>query len=443
MTITVDAVQDRPTVALSPDTGSVAEDTDLLLSSLGGGSLVTLGDVDYQDGGRTYDAAWQGTATVTAAQGVLRSGLTASLVQAPVAQVMTTTATGSTTGTPAVDTGREASQAVSGTGLSGSPLVHDTGANQGWTVTGEQGGLLLDLGEVYALDALQVWNFNELGLEGYGTQDFTLWVSTSGTQPTSTADMTQVDGNGALGGNQPFTLSRAATGDPTYQGQTYLMNGTTAAMLPATLGDEDGTRVTGPRNIYGRWVLLGNLQGQTGLGHVGLSEVQVYGRPQADLLNEIEIPAAANLTSTQADGSTDTLPAVATNHDAVKAVNVAGTTVGLDDTPGSPVVHRRRRIGAGCWSRRRAAWWSIWVRCTRWTRCRYGTSTKRAWKRTGRRTSRCGCRRKIAVPNRVRRRRTRRSGCKWTATGSWGGRSPSPWLGRRRAMRRTRVRRTC
>ena len=141
---------------------------------------------------------------------------------------------------------RVALQAVNGTGLSGSPLVHGTAANLGWSVVNsEKGGLLLDLGQVYALDALQVWNFNELGLEGYGTQDFTLWVSSNTAQPTGTGQMTQVDGNVGTAGLQSFTLARMAAGDPTYWVRRTCSTGPRRGCC---------RRRWGTRTACGRWV---------------------------------------------------------------------------------------------------------------------------------------------------------------------------------------------
>ena len=104
--------------------------------------------------------------------------------------------------------GHLATLAVDGTGLlntSGTALVHDgTAGDKGWLLNQDTGGLLLNLGAVYSLDALQVWNFNELNLQAYGTQDFHgVGVQQHGAAD-GTAQMTQVDGNSLVAGTQAF-----------------------------------------------------------------------------------------------------------------------------------------------------------------------------------------------------------------------------------------------
>ena len=151
-------------------------------------------------------------------------------------------------------------------------LIHGAGSTDGWSLRQESGGLLIDLGAVYKIDVLQIWNFAAAGLEAYGPAHFDLWVSSDAAPPADTSLMTPVLDD------EP--LARAASGDLNYFGETYLFSGATATVIPDELADENG----GPSDrsslaVVGRYLFLGDLQGLPGVGHVGLSEVRVYGRP--------------------------------------------------------------------------------------------------------------------------------------------------------------------
>ena len=180
---------------------------------------------------------------------------------------------------------------MTGTGGVGDPLVHTNTAsagNAGQLEPAQQdGAVVIDLGAVYEIDALQVWNFNLTGNDGsgtpyvnYGPTSFTLSAIASGDTlpPTWPASAEVKDAAG-----QPLTLSLAtAPGTAGYKGETYLFNG---ASQPGDVADRDGTgeAVTSETPVVGRYLLLGNLTGTAaGGGHVGLSEVRVYGRALGD-----------------------------------------------------------------------------------------------------------------------------------------------------------------
>jgi len=271
VSLTVHPIQDSPTLDVSGVTSVTAvEDTDLRLQG------IVLRDVDAG-----YDPAWRGTLTVSVEHGTLRPPAGVNMEQVTGITATSTQLDGSRTTAPSEE--RPAANATDGNGLSQEDIgggvlktVHSSDPVQdlGWVLAQESGGLLLDLGAVYAVDVLQIWNFNENLLEDYGPRSFDLWISAGQTAPDSTADMTQL--------LDDELLERATVGDATYQGQTYLFSGTTVA--PDALGDEDSPRDLSGTLVRARYLLLTDLRGATGSGHVGLGEVQVYGRQEQDSL---------------------------------------------------------------------------------------------------------------------------------------------------------------
>ena len=113
-------------------------------------------------------------------------------------------------GTPPADgTYRNASNAIGGVGLTKDVAtgtwwehtnVEGVGTPAVWSIASQTGSLLLDLGGVYTIDALQVWNFNLPGNDASGTPyanyqptSFTLSAVSSGsTLPASWPAATQV-----------------------------------------------------------------------------------------------------------------------------------------------------------------------------------------------------------------------------------------------------------
>jgi len=278
--IVVLPIQDESQVDVTGVTSTqVNEDTDLRLQG------VVLADPDAD-----YDPNWRGTVTVTARHGVLRMPMgnvgTVPISVAP-NRLVATNWDGGRVPQPFNLTGHGVNKAVDGAigvdmalvdvnpnpAVIDEKLVHRRGENQGWVVWQERGGLLIDLGDVYALDGMQIWNFNEAGLEAYGPQSFDLYVSAvnSDVLPVDRSEMTLVRSG------QP--LPRAVPGDATYQGESFLFGGATQNLLPAEWGDEDGMVPSlAPAGVRARYLLLGNLSGQPGAGHVGLSEIRLVGR---------------------------------------------------------------------------------------------------------------------------------------------------------------------
>ena len=110
------------------------------------------------------------------------------------------------------------------------------------------------------------------GLNNYGPLEFDLYISD--TAPTALGDMTHVTSGGRL------SLPRAADSatDPEYLGETFRFSGATAARVPSQLGDENGgVSDQSALDLEGRYLFI-SFPTDTGSGHVGLSEVQLYGR---------------------------------------------------------------------------------------------------------------------------------------------------------------------
>jgi hypothetical protein len=279
--ITVHPVQDDPVVDVTGVTSTqVNEDSELLLQG------ILLDDPDA-----FYDPAWRGEVTLTAEVGVLRKPVGAAgsvRIAIDPAAVKATGRDGQDVDASLILPGHTPAKAVDGTvgvdmalvdvnpdpAVTELRLAHGTGANSGWALRQETGGLMIDLGAVYVIDAMQIWNFNRTGLEAYGTASFDLYVSTEETPPVSNSQMNPV----VMG----QAIPRAAIGDAAYLGETFLFGGAPTTVLPAVWGDESGVRTNVPATVRARYLLLGNLRGQAGSGHVGLSEIQLVGRVEAD-----------------------------------------------------------------------------------------------------------------------------------------------------------------
>jgi VCBS repeat-containing protein len=265
--VTVLPKNDPPTVDLSGALGAVLdEDTSLVLGP------IALGDPDEPD-----DPLWQGQVTLSVSHGTLTLPDALTIGQLPLdtpAALAATNADGS--GSLASDPGRPLSALFDGSGLAldavSGRLIHrsdESGGPIAWSVAQETAGVLIDLGASYRVDVLQLWNFNAAGLESYGTSQFDLWM---GDDPAALIRVLD---------NEP--LARAVPGDANYLGQTFLFSGATLPIVPVELGDESGG-VTNHSGIplYTRYLFLGDLRGTPGVGRVGLSEIQLYGRDPAE-----------------------------------------------------------------------------------------------------------------------------------------------------------------
>jgi hypothetical protein len=240
--VTVLPKNDPPTVDLSGALGAALdEDTSLVLGP------IAVSDLDEPD-----DPLWQGQVTLSVSHGTLTLPDALTIGQLPLtgpAELMATNADGS--GNLDSDPGRPLSALFDGSGLALDPVsgqwIHGSDESDGpiaWSVAQETAGVLIDLGAVYRVEAMQLWNFNVAGLESYGTSQFDLWI---GDAPAALIRVLD---------DEP--LARAVPGDSNYLGQTFLFSDTTPATVPVELGDESGG-VTDHRGIpvYTRYLFLG------------------------------------------------------------------------------------------------------------------------------------------------------------------------------------------
>ena len=169
--------------------------------------------------------------------------------------------------------GRDEDLVVNGSGLitSGGKLIVNTGQPNGnnWNTTTETADITFDLGALYDLDFIQIWNFNDsFGNNDFGPQTIDLLVSNVGTN----AQDADFGGSSVLA-----TLSiEHATGSLSYFGENYRFNGKTAADIPTDLrGVQHDFSST---SVRGRFVRFANLDGSNSYGgRTGLSEVRFYG----------------------------------------------------------------------------------------------------------------------------------------------------------------------
>ena len=168
---------------------------------------------------------------------------------------------------------------VDGSGLTGDSnprtdyLVHSAiGLNDftKWSVSGNKAGLMIELNDEWTIDVLQLWNFNAQSYVSYGTNRFELYVSSSLTRPAGAIN----DAADGRHGSDPLAAGPSGVAD--YLGQTYLL-AVRPPPLPGRLGDQDGSHPAQPIAVTGRWLLL-VAEDTDGTGHVGLSEIGLYGR---------------------------------------------------------------------------------------------------------------------------------------------------------------------
>ncbi len=173
--------------------------------------------------------------------------------------------------------GRDEDNLVNGSGLGvdiiTSNLIVNTGQPNGnnWNTETSTADITFDLGSVFNIDFLQIWNFNDsFGNNDFGASSIDLLVSNVGTNAQN-ADFT---GSMVLA----TLLINEATGSLRYFGENYRFNGKMASDIPEELGGDfnDFSDV----NVQGRFVRLANLDGSDSFGgRTGLSEVRFYGTP--------------------------------------------------------------------------------------------------------------------------------------------------------------------
>jgi hypothetical protein len=190
---------------------------------------------------------------------------------------------------------RDEDNLVDFSGISGAPQVHaefvsnasDHSSNLG-TNPSPEGGLLIDLGAVYNLSAMQIWNFN-LGGAVLAVTEFDLLVATD------PAAVTLLDGEIVVADLGLFATVTTGTvmpledGGADYLGETFLFGGGPA---PASVGDQSGAVDTlSGSPLTARYVFLDNLATAQ---IVGLSEIQFFGTPLRFAITEIDYAPDAN-----------------------------------------------------------------------------------------------------------------------------------------------------
>ena len=159
----------------------------------------------------------------------------------------------------------------SGFGVSGGKLIVNTGQpnDNNWNTETATADITFDLGAVFNIDFIQIWNFNDsFGNNDFGPETIDLLVSNVGTN----AQDADFSASSIL-----VTLPIAhATGSLVYFGENYRFNGKAASDIPSELGgvlhDYSGVAV------QGRFVRFANLDGSLSYsGRTGLSEVRFFG----------------------------------------------------------------------------------------------------------------------------------------------------------------------
>lgn len=173
--------------------------------------------------------------------------------------------------------GRDEDNLVNGSGLGvdviTSDLIVNTGQPNGnnWNTETSTADITFDLGSIFNIDFLQIWNFNDsFGNNDFGATSIDLLVSNVGTN----AQNADFSGSMVLA----TLLINEATGSLRYFGENYRFNGKMESDIPEELGGDlnDFSDV----NVQGRFVRLANLDGSDSFGgRTGLSEVRFYGTP--------------------------------------------------------------------------------------------------------------------------------------------------------------------
>jgi beta-glucanase (GH16 family) len=154
---------------------------------------------------------------------------------------------------------RKPAYVVNGAGLSGDD--HTTEANGAmWMADTVKNWFKLDLGQIYTLDFLKVWNFNMTGYTARGIRQADYFYSDSPTDPGNPIDN---PANWTRIGTWQFT---EASGRSDYGTNTdYNMPGFVDMM-----------------NVSARWIAYDITSNLSDPQYTGLSEIQVYRAPEAD-----------------------------------------------------------------------------------------------------------------------------------------------------------------
>ncbi|GEM_PF-6316234 len=154
-----------------------------------------------------------------------------------------------------------------------SKLIVNTGQPNGnnWNTTTSTAGITFDLGDVFNIDFIQIWNFNDsFGNNDFGASSIDLLVSNVGTNALN-ADFSSSMVLATL-------LIDEATGSLRYFGENYRFNQKMESDIPDELGGDFNDFSS--TNVQGRFVRFANLDGSESFGgRTGLSEVRFYGTP--------------------------------------------------------------------------------------------------------------------------------------------------------------------
>ncbi|MFK8026870.1 MAG: VPLPA-CTERM sorting domain-containing protein [Gammaproteobacteria bacterium] len=169
----------------------------------------------------------------------------------------------------------------SGVGLVGDKIVSTTTQPNGnnWNTLTESADITFDLGAVYNIDFIHIWNFNDgFGNSDFGPESFKLLVSSVG----SNAQNADFSGVSII----PTLSILHAPGQIGYFGANYRFNGNSESDIPTELGGDELYNLSFLQ-LKGRFVRLADLDGalKSFGGRAGLSEIRFYGTP-------VPLPAA-------------------------------------------------------------------------------------------------------------------------------------------------------
>ncbi|MBN1588735.1 MAG: PEP-CTERM sorting domain-containing protein [Pirellulales bacterium] len=141
----------------------------------------------------------------------------------------------------------------------------------------EHAWLIIDLGDSYSVDSINIWNYNhEGGIDGEtpagelarGVKEFNLWIRNDGTTGNNAQNSNLAfDSNGWTQIGSTNSL-QPGTGFDDYVGQIFALDGNATHVAIDILSNHDGTVVYHGEDPYELFDAYGPL--------VGLSEVRVY-----------------------------------------------------------------------------------------------------------------------------------------------------------------------
>lgn len=170
----------------------------------------------------------------------------------------------------------------SGVGVRDGKIVSTSTQPNGnnWNTLTEFADITFDLGAVYNIDFIHIWNFND-GFDNsdFGPESFKLLISNVG----SNAQNADFSGVSII----PTLSIQHAPGEEDYFGANYRFNGKSESDIPTELGGDELYNLSFLQ-LKGRFVRLADLDGafKSFGGRAGLSEVRFYGTP-------VPLPAAA------------------------------------------------------------------------------------------------------------------------------------------------------